>query len=71
MIIERTISEAGANLVRGMSNVIEDMLCALAMEPKTSAYGFRVGEDIAGTPGEVIYRNDLFELIQYGPKTAK
>jgi polyhydroxyalkanoate synthase len=71
VIIERTISEAGANLVRGMSNVIEDMLCALAMEPKTSAYGFRVGEDIANTPGEVIYRNDLIELIQYRPTTAE
>jgi poly[(R)-3-hydroxyalkanoate] polymerase subunit PhaC len=71
VIIERTISESGANLVRGMSNFIEDMLCALAMEAKTSAHGFRVGEDIAATPGEVIYRNDLIELIQYKPTTAE
>jgi polyhydroxyalkanoate synthase len=71
VIIERTISEAGANLVRGMSNFIEDVLCALAMEPKTSAHGFRVGEDIAATPGEVIYRNDLIELIQHKSTTAE
>ena len=71
VIIERTISETGANLVRGMSNLTQDMLCALAMEPRTSAHGFRVGEDIAATPGEVIYRNDLIELIQYKPTTTE
>jgi polyhydroxyalkanoate synthase len=63
VIIERTISESGANLVRGMSNFMQDMLCAVSMEPTPAADGFRVGEDIAATPGEVIYRNDLIELI--------
>jgi polyhydroxyalkanoate synthase subunit PhaC len=71
VIIERTISESGANLVRGMSNFMQDMLCAVAMEPGPSADGFRVGEDIAATPGEVIYRNDLIELIQYKPTTTE
>jgi polyhydroxyalkanoate synthase subunit PhaC len=42
---------------------MQDMLCAVSMEPTPAADGFRVGEDIAATPGEVIYRNDLIELI--------
>jgi polyhydroxyalkanoate synthase len=71
VIIERTISESGANLVRGMNNFMQDMLCAVAREARPSADGLRVGEDIAATPGEVIYRNDRIELIQYKPTTTE
>jgi poly[(R)-3-hydroxyalkanoate] polymerase subunit PhaC len=71
VIIGRTISESGANLVRGMNNFMQDMLCAATMEPRPAADRFRVGEDIAATPGEVIYRNDLIELIQYKPTTTE
>ena len=70
VIIERTIADGGSNLVRGMSNLMEDFLAAVAMEPPSPADGFRVGEDIAATPGEVIFRNDLIELIQYRPTTS-
>jgi poly[(R)-3-hydroxyalkanoate] polymerase subunit PhaC len=68
-IIERTREEAGANLVRGGQNFVQDALCALAFEPPPSDDGFAVGEDVAITPGEVVYRNDLMELIQYSPTT--
>jgi polyhydroxyalkanoate synthase len=70
VITERTTAESGANLVRGMGNFIEDLLGALAMEAPRPADGFRIGENIAATPGEVIYRNDLIELIQYKPTTS-
>jgi polyhydroxyalkanoate synthase len=40
------------------------------MQPAAPADGFRVGVDIAAAPGEVIYRNDLMELIQYRPTTG-
>jgi polyhydroxyalkanoate synthase len=70
-IVERTIRETGANLVRGMSNLAEDWLSAVALQRSNSPAGFRVGEDIAVTPGEVIYRNDLIELIQYKPATGE
>jgi polyhydroxyalkanoate synthase len=69
-IVERTIEEAGANFTRGMSNFIEDLLRTLAMEPPPATDGFRVGENIAVTPGEVVYRNDLIEVIQYRPATG-
>jgi polyhydroxyalkanoate synthase len=69
VVIQRTLSERGQNLVRGMQNLIEDWQSAAALSPRSTAPGFRVGEDIAATPGEVVYRNHLIELIQYRPST--
>jgi polyhydroxyalkanoate synthase len=70
-VIDRTIKESGGNLVRGLNYLTDDMLRTIAMEPRTPTDGFRVGEDIAATPGEVIYRNELIELIQYKPTTSE
>jgi polyhydroxyalkanoate synthase subunit PhaC len=70
VVVERTVAEGGANLARGTANLLDDALRAFALEPSPVPDGFRVGQDIAITPGEVIYRNDLMELIQYKPATA-
>jgi polyhydroxyalkanoate synthase len=70
VIVRRTLMESGANLVRGMTNLFDDALRSLASEPAPVPEGFRIGQDIAATPGEVIYRNDLMELIQYEPTTT-
>ncbi len=70
IIIDRTLKEGGANLVRGASNLQEDAWRALTMQPAPPADGLRVGKDIAVTPGEVVYRNELMELIQYRPTTT-
>lgn len=69
MILERTVREGGANLWRGMTNLQQDALRALAMEPEPLNEDFKVGEEVAITPGEVVYRNELMELIQYKPAT--
>jgi polyhydroxyalkanoate synthase len=71
LIVRRTMKEGGANLARGMSNFVEDALRYMAMGQAAPSDEFRVGESIAITPGEVIYRNDLMELIQYRPTTSK
>ncbi len=68
-IVDTTIREGGANLARGMVNLVDDATRLLTMEPASEADGFRLGEDIAATPGEVIYRNELMEVIQYKPAT--
>ena len=54
VIIERTLAESGANLVRGASHLQEDIRHTLAMEPREEVDGFKVGEDLAVTPGEVV-----------------
>ncbi|MGD2026027.1 MAG: alpha/beta fold hydrolase [Methyloceanibacter sp.] len=70
-ILGRTVEEGGANLMRGGLNFSEDFLSALALEPKPLSDGFAVGKDVAITPGSVVYRNDLMELIQYSPTTKR
>jgi poly[(R)-3-hydroxyalkanoate] polymerase subunit PhaC len=67
VIIDRTLKESGANLVRGASNFQEDFWRAGTLQPAPPADGLEVGKDLAITPGTVVYRNDLIELIQYQP----
>lgn len=66
VVVERTQREAGANLIRGLRNFLEDTLDVAAQEQNNGA-GYVIGKDVAATPGEVIYRNHLMELIQYRP----
>ena len=69
VVIERTIRDSGKNILRGMGYLFEDILRAMAVQPATPVADYRVGENIAATPGEVVYRNELMELIQYRPST--
>lgn len=68
-VIEATRRENGANLVRGALNFSADWLRSLTQEPPPGTEAFQVGRDVAVTPGQVVYRNDLIELIQYTPTT--
>ncbi|HVA15507.1 MAG TPA: poly-beta-hydroxybutyrate polymerase N-terminal domain-containing protein, partial [Stellaceae bacterium] len=69
VILRRTAREGGLNLVRGITNWLEDLDRLLAGKPPVGAEAFQVGRDVAVTPGKVIYRNDLMELIQYERRT--
>lgn len=68
VVIDRTEKEGGANLLRGAANFWDDMV-RTALHKPNGGNGFRVGEDVAATPGEVVFRNELMELIQYRPMT--
>ncbi len=70
-ILERTLAEGGHNLWRGLQHAAEDAARALAGLPPVGAEAYRVGETVACTPGQVIFRNRLIELIQYAPTTDK
>jgi len=69
-VIETTLRTGGANLVAGLQNFLEDTRRRLNGEPSVGAESFRPGEAVAVTPGKVVYRNRLVELIQYAPSTA-
>ena len=66
-ILKRTQAEAGQNLVRGFWNFIEDWERAANGRPPIGTERFKVGENLATTPGKVVLRNRLIELIQYEP----
>jgi len=61
----------GANLVRGMENLLHDFRDGELRIRMTDMEAFTLGEDIATTPGQVVFRNDLMELIQYTPTTEQ
>ncbi|MGO9512819.1 MAG: PHA/PHB synthase family protein [Steroidobacteraceae bacterium] len=68
-LLDTTRIEAGQNLVRGFSNWLEDIQRTLDGKGPSGTEKFVVGRDIAATPGKVVMRNDLVELIQYSPAT--
>ncbi len=70
-VIQQTLDEKGANLARGWKNFLEDMERTLKGGAPAGTEKFAVGETLAATPGKVVYRNDLIELIQYSPTTAE
>ena len=69
VILRETFKQNGNNLVRGAHNLFEDFYRFITQEAPVPQEGFRVGEDLAVTPGEVVFRNELIELIQYKPAT--
>lgn len=69
-ILEKTIETRGLNLAIGASNLVEDIGSGFTKEGRRQPNGLEVGRDIAVTPGRVVLRNDLMELIQYEPVTT-
>ena len=70
-LLRDTLKESGANLVRGMKMLAEDIEAGRGSIKirQTDPARFEVGVNLATTPGKVIFRNDLMELIQYAPTT--
>ncbi len=70
-VLQRTMEEGGQNLVRGMQNFWEDWQRAASGKRPPGTEQYKVGRDVAVTPGKVVYRNRLIELIQYEPTTKE
>ena len=70
-ILHRTIATGGLNLVTGLQHFMEDCERAVSGKKPVGAENFVVGRDVAVTPGKIVYRNRLIELIQYAPATRE
>jgi polyhydroxyalkanoate synthase len=70
-VVRRTAVEGGANLLRGLGYLLDDLDRQINEKPPAGMDKFRVGDNVAVTPGKVVFRNDLIELIQYAPATAE
>jgi polyhydroxyalkanoate synthase subunit PhaC len=70
-VIAQTRKHSGMNFVRGALNFWEDWQRLAAAGKPVGVEAFQVGHDVAITPGKVVFRNRLIELIQYTPTTAE
>jgi polyhydroxyalkanoate synthase len=71
-VLRTTIESRGENLVQGLKNLLDDLergkgRLQISM---TDTSAFRIGDNVAATPGKVVFQNDLMQLIQYAPTTA-
>ena len=70
-VLSATLESGGQNLLRGLENLLDDLgrgdgRLAITM---TDMKAFRLGENIATSPGKIIFQNELMQLIQYRPST--
>jgi polyhydroxyalkanoate synthase len=70
-IIAETVKTGGRNLAEGAAHFAHDALKTLTGQRDPALEGYQIGKDLACTPGQVVYRNDLMELIQYTPQTPQ
>ena len=70
-VVEATLESKGENLLKGLKNLLEDIDRGhgeLSIRQADLDY-FKLGENIATTPGKVVFQNHIFQLIQYSPTT--
>ncbi|MFN8819262.1 MAG: PHA/PHB synthase family protein, partial [Holosporaceae bacterium] len=70
-VLRATLESGGENLVKGLNNMLDDLESGGGqLDIKmTDLTAFKVGENIATTPGKIVFQNHLFQLIQYSPST--
>ncbi|HKZ73382.1 MAG TPA: alpha/beta fold hydrolase, partial [Steroidobacteraceae bacterium] len=69
--IQRIVQTRGKSLVYGAQNFVDDLLNNGGMPQQVDQRKFRVGKNVANSPGVVVHRSEVFELIQYEPATEK
>jgi polyhydroxyalkanoate synthase len=68
-LLNQTVTQKGANLVRGFFNYLEDVARSVHERKPAGVDQFKVGKNLAVTPGKVVFKNNLIELIRYSPVT--
>ena len=69
--IKRAIETGGTSVVTGAAHFVDDLLNNGGRPRQVDTRPFRLGENLGATPGKVVFRNDLMELIQYAPQTPQ
>ncbi|KTD79366.1 PHA/PHB synthase family protein [Legionella waltersii] len=72
-LLAETLQTQGKNLLKGLNNLLSDLETGSARIniKMTDMDAFKLGENLATTPGKVVFRNSMMELIQYSPQTDK
>ena len=73
-VLKATLESGGENLIKGLENMLSDLERGGGEELRirmTDLEAFKLGENVAITPGKVVYQTDLMQLIQYDPSTEK
>jgi polyhydroxyalkanoate synthase len=70
-VSQRAAATLGMSLIDGVRNALEDAARQAGGQPPAGLDQFKVGVNLAATPGKVVFRNHLIELIQYSPTTSK
>lgn len=68
-LLQRTLECGGRNFVDGLQHLLEDWERAVSGKKPVGSEAYKVGRDVAASPGKVVFRNRLIELIQYAPTT--
>jgi polyhydroxyalkanoate synthase len=71
VVVREAMKSGGDSLVRGMENFLEDVRSNQGRPRQVGSSSFELGRNIGATPGRVVLRNELMELIAYEPQTAK
>ena len=69
--LKRAFDTAGASVVKGAMTFLDDLVNNNGRPRQVDTSGFEVGRNLASTPGKVVFRNELMELIQYSPQTEQ
>lgn len=67
--LKRAFDTAGVSLLRGARNLVADVRTNRGLPRQVDTRPFRLGENLGATPGEVVFRNEVVEIIQYAPAT--
>ena len=68
--VRRYLDTRGASAIRGLRNMVDDIIHNGGMPSMVKRGALQVGKDLGSTPGKVVYRSEVFELIQYAPMTT-
>ena len=71
LALKELFNSGGSSLLKGLGQLFDDLLHNDGLPSQVSKQAFEVGRNLASTPGAVVFRNEMLELIQYSPMSEK